>query len=109
MSGKKSSMPEHIWVVLEHHPATTTITVLAFQMGTRDAAIKVGGERAKPQEGGGSVEAFDLLSPPERLRYHMELWLVGEGVAADEARKIVIELAKSMRKELKSLRKRRPR
>jgi len=49
----------------------STITVLAFQMGTRDAAMKVGGERAKPQEGGASVEAFDLLSPPERLRYQI--------------------------------------
>lgn len=109
MSRKKSFMPEHIWVVLEHNPATTTITVLAFQMGTREAAVKVGLERVKEQEGAVSVEAFDLLSPPERLRYHMELWLVGEGVAADEARKIVIELAKSMSKEFKSLRKRRSR
>jgi len=107
MKSNKSFRPEHIWVVLAHNPATKTITVLAFQMGTRQEAMKVGLERAKEEPGAVAVEAFDLFSPPERLRYLMELWLVGEGVSSEEARTVVTGFAKSMKKQLKAVRKRR--
>jgi hypothetical protein len=103
---KKNGMPRHLWVMLGHSLATKTISVLGFQMGSRQDAVKVCNERVGETPGVGSVEVFDMMMPTERLRYHLELWLVGEGLPADEARQTVMDLARQLGEEFKAVTKR---
>jgi len=92
-------MPQ-VWVLLGLKRAAETIVVIGFQLGDAAAARRVLADRTK-EEPYDDTEVFDLTLDAPRLRYQLELWLIGTGMSKEDAAEQVAVIVNSLGKQFR--------